>query len=262
MFEAFARYQDLAPRLMMPAFFWPAVVAPLVASAPQPPGGAEIRALLVQLIQPRFDAYQRSLAAGGSDGVEAGEDILATLLRVRDPHTGKGFSFDELVDQVAMLFLAGHETSASALSWSLHLLANAPDVQERLHAEAVDGLPALADDPGRVKDLDLARNVFRETLRLFPPVGFLARQSTQACTLRDKAVPAGASVVVSPWLIQRHRALWARPDEFDPIGSPSRRKMRAAQRCQHATRSVTPTCPLAWGRGCALAPRSRCRKPR
>jgi len=215
-FEAFARYQDLAPRLMMPAFFGLRWLRPWWQVQRSRRAAAEIRALLVQLILPRFEAYQQALLAGHSDGVEAGEDILATLLRVRDEHTGQGFSFDELVDQVAMLFLAGHETSASALSWSLHLLANAPEVQERLHAEALAGLPALVNDPGRIKDLDLARNVFRETLRLFPPVGFLARQSAQTCSMRDKTVPKGASVVVSPWLIQRHRALWARPDEFDP----------------------------------------------
>jgi cytochrome P450 len=136
---------------------------------------------------------------------------------VRDEATGEGFGFDELVDQVAMLFLAGHETSASALSWALHLLAHDPQVQERLHEEACRVLPALdTEGANAIKDLTLARDVFRETLRLFPPVGFLARQSAQACPMRDKTIPAGGSVVVSPWLIQRHRDLWARPDEFDP----------------------------------------------
>ena len=78
-------------------------------------------------------------------------------------------------------------------------------------------LPALdTEGANAIKDLTLARDVFRETLRLFPPVGFLARQSAQACPMRDKTIPAGGSVVVSPWLIQRHRELWARPDEFDP----------------------------------------------
>src|SRR5262249_12564265 len=138
------------------------------------------------------------------------------LLRVRDPGTGAGFSFEELVDQVAMLFLAGHETSASALSWALHLLANSADVQERLHAEALANLDLSGEDPGALKDLVLARSVFREALRWFPPVGFLARQCTHAQSMRDKKVPAGASVIISPWLIQRHRELWARPDEFDP----------------------------------------------
>jgi cytochrome P450 len=215
-FEAFAGYQSLAPRLMMPAFFGLGWLRPWWQVRRSRRAAADIRALLVALIRPRYDAYQQAVAQGGSDGIEAGDDIFATLLRVRDPQSGKGFDFEELVDQVAMLFLAGHETSASALSWSLHLLANSPELQERLHQEAAAGLPALAEDPGRLKDLRLARNVFREALRLFPPVGFLARQATQACTLRDKQVPAGASVVVSPWLIQRHRALWDRPDVFDP----------------------------------------------
>lgn len=215
-FEAFAHYQALAPRIMMPAFFGLRWLRPWRQIRRSRKAAAEIRALLVTLIQPRYDAYQQSLTTGLSDGVAAGEDILATLLRVRDAQTGTGFSFDELVDQVAMLFLAGHETSASALSWSLHLLAHAPDVQERLHTEAAEGLPLVGDDPGRLKDLELSRHVFREALRLFPPVGFLARESAAACTLRDKSIRAGASVVVSPWLIQRHRGLWARPDEFDP----------------------------------------------
>lgn len=232
-FAAFERYQALAPRLMMPAFFGLRWLRPWWHAGRSRRAADEIRALLVDLIRPRYDAYQAALAAGASGGAgsaaaeaagaavgdaagEGGSDILATLLRVRDERSGEGFSFDELVNQVAMLFLAGHETSASALSWSLHMLANSPDVQQRLHEEAVAGLPAALADAGRLKDLVLARNVFRETLRLFPPVGFFARQAGADCTMRDKAVPAGASVLISPWLIQRHRALWAAPDAFDP----------------------------------------------
>jgi cytochrome P450 len=207
-FDAFARYQALAPRLMMPSFFGLRWLRPWWQVRRSRRAAAEIRALLVGLIRPRHEAARR-----GEDGPD---DILASLLRVRYPRSGEGFGFDELVDQVAMLFLAGHETSASALSWSLHLLANSPDVQERLHREAMARLDPASDDAGAIKDLALARNVFRETLRLFPPVGFLARQCTRTQPMRDKRVGAGASVIVSPWLIQRHRELWARPDEFDP----------------------------------------------
>jgi cytochrome P450 len=210
-FAAFERYQALAPRLMMPAFFGLRWLRPWWQIRRSRRAAAEIRSLLAGLIAPRFEAARRQ----GADEDE-GADILASLLRVRDPQTGQGFGFDELVDQVAMLFLAGHETSASALSWALYLLANAPDVQERLHAEAASLFDPASTDPGTMKDLALARNVFREALRLFPPVGFLARQSAQACTMRDKQLPADASVVVAPWLIHRHRELWARPDEFDP----------------------------------------------
>lgn len=228
-FAAFERYQALAPRLMMPAFFGLRWLRPWWHVRRSRRAADEIRALLVGLIRPRFDAYQQALKAAtdspgpGAPGVSPNDeafppadDILATLLRVRDERTGEGFSFDELVDQVAMLFLAGHETSASALSWALHLLAHSPEVQQRLHEEAVAAGEVAPDDPGALKDLVLARNVFREALRLFPPVGFFARQAARACTMRDKAVAPGASVVISPWLIQRHRALWAAPDEFDP----------------------------------------------
>jgi cytochrome P450 len=207
-FDAFARYQALAPRLMMPSFFGLRWLRPWWQVRHSRRAAEEIRALLVDLIRPRHEAMRR--------GEDRHDDILASLLRVRDPRTGAGFSFDELVDQVAMLFLAGHETSASALSWSLHLLANSPDVQERLHREALAMLDLSSDDAGALKDLALARNVFRETLRLFPPVGFLARQCTRTQGMRDKQVAAGSSVIVSPWLIQRHRELWTRPDEFDP----------------------------------------------
>jgi cytochrome P450 len=205
-FEAFARYQALAPRLMMPAFFGLRWLRPWWQVQRSRRAAAEIRSLLTTWIRPRFDAARR-----GDEGALGDDaDILATLLRVRDPATHEGFGFDELVDQVAMLFLAGHETSASALSWALHLLAHSPQVQERLHAEAWALFDPASADSGALKDLSLARNVFREALRLFPPVGFLARQSARACTMRDKQLPAQASVVVSPWLIHRHRALWAR----------------------------------------------------
>jgi cytochrome P450 len=207
-FQAFARYQALAPRLMMPSFFGLRWLRPWWQVRRSRGAAQEIRGLLVQMIGPRHAAAQR--------GDTGPDDILASLLRVRDPSTGQGFSFEELVDQVAMLFLAGHETSASALSWALYLLANSPDVQERLHLEAVSRLDLAATDPGTLRDLPLARNVFREALRLFPPVGFLARQCAEARVLRDKKVRPGSSVVVSPWLIQRHKDMWARPDDFDP----------------------------------------------
>lgn len=212
-FDAFARYQALAPRLMMPSFFGMRWLRPWWQVRRSRAAATEIRALLVELIRPRFDAARASTFAAIDDGPD---DILASLLRVRDPQSGQGFGFEELVDQVAMLFLAGHETSASALSWALHLLAHSPEVQERMHVEAVAKLDLSATDPGSLRDLSLSRNVFREALRLFPPVGFLARQCAEARGMRDKRVRAGSSVVVSPWLIHRHRELWARPDEFDP----------------------------------------------
>ena len=208
-FTEFARFQAIAPRLMLPTIYelrwlvWPWDVWRSRRAA------VAIRGLLGQLIRPRFDAHRAGLPSDNTD-------ILQSFLDAKDEATDESFSLDELLDQVAMLFLAGHETSASALTWAAYLLANAPEVQERMHNEVVsriaDRQPALAD----MRYLDLVRNVFRESLRLFPPVGFMARQSAAACPIGKKNIEKGATVVVSPWLIQRHHALWDDPDAFNP----------------------------------------------
>jgi cytochrome P450 len=208
-YSAFARYQALAPRLMLPSLFrarW--LVWPWDAWRSRQ-AAREIRRLLEALVRPRYDARRRGEA-------HSHNDILASFLDAVDPQTGRPFAFDELVNQVAMLFLAGHETSASALTWACYLLAHSPEVQDRMHAEVVQVLGDRTPETGDMKQLTLTWNVFREALRLFPPVGFFAREAATACPMRDKQVPAGATVVVSPWLIQRHRQWWDRPDEFDP----------------------------------------------
>ena len=208
-FEAFARFQAEAPRLMLPVLYglrwlvWPWNVWHSRRAARQ------IRGELEALIRPRFEAYRT-----GAPHPQV--DILSAFLDARDSATGQPFSFDELVDQVAMLFLAGHETSASALTWATHLLAHAPDIQSRLHAEVSAHLGTREPQGSDMKDLTLTRNVFRETLRLFPPVGFMARQAANGCPMRKKQIPKGATVVVAPWLIHRHRELWQAPDAFDP----------------------------------------------
>lgn len=208
-FEAFAKFQALAPRLLLPSIYgvrWLVLPWDLWRSRR---AAAEIRGLLEKLIRPRYDAH----VAGRPP---EHNDILQSFMEALDEATGQPFNFDELVDQVAMLFLAGHETSASALTWACYLLANAQDVQQRLHHEVVERLGQRDPELGDVKHLELARNVFRETLRLFPPVGFMARQASGRCPMRGKTVNEGDTVVVAPWLIHRHRQLWETPDEFNP----------------------------------------------
>ena len=209
-FEAFTRFQALTPRIVNQVIFkLPRLFTPWLAIRRSNQAAREIRSHLEAFIRPRYEAHQQ-----GNSGPQ--QDILASLLDAVDPDTGKGFSFDELVDQVAMLFLAGHETSASALAWSLYLISMSPEIQERMHAEAVAVLGDKDPDYSDIKQMALVWNVFRETLRLYPPVGFFARQASETQTMRDKTVHADASVVIAPWLIHRHRDLWERPDEFDP----------------------------------------------
>lgn len=213
-FKAFVTYQALVPQLLLPGLFGLRWLRPWWLKRASERAAAEIRNLMTAMILPRWQAYQDSLARGEADS--GGEDILGALLKARDPDTGQPLPFAELVNQVSMLFMGGHETSATGMSWAVYLLANRDDIQQRLHAEALAHVDALDADPSRFKELTLARNVFREALRLFPPISFMARQANHCQAMRDKTVPQGASVIISPWLIHRHRQLWADPDAFDP----------------------------------------------
>ncbi|MBY4895854.1 cytochrome P450 [Cupriavidus sp. AU9028] len=205
-YDAFLDFQHHAQRAMilmiyrLPAFF---------ARRASARAAAKIRAILSQIIKRRFDAWERGERGGQ-------EDILAGLMAASDPVSGDRFSYEELVDQVCMLFLAGHETSASALTWALYLISNCPHLQDRMHEEI---LAVVGDRPfelGDIKSLPAVGNVFRETLRLYPPVGFFVREAMQTACIRDKEVKEGSPILISPWLIHRHRSLWERPDDFDP----------------------------------------------
>jgi cytochrome P450 len=221
-FRAFAKYQAMAPRLILPAAFGVSWLVMPWDRWRSRRAAREIRSRLENLVRPRYEAFR-----GGA--AHPSVDILAAFLDARDPATNEPFGFDELVDQVAMLFLAGHETSASALTWASYLLAHSPEIQDRMHMEIQEALGDRVPTASDMKQLTLTWNVFKEALRLFPPVGFIAREAQESCPMRDKQVPRGATVVVAPWLIQRHRALWSSPDEFDPdryAGDGSRESLR------------------------------------
>ena len=158
------------------------------------------------------------------------EDILSYLVKGVDPKTGYRFSVEELIDQTAFLFLAGHETSASALSWSLYLLAMCPDVQERVMAEAREVVGDRAPEFSDIRHLKFTRNVFREALRLYPPVGFLPREATRNEEIRDKHLEPRDVLLISPWLIHRHRSVWEKPDVFDPDRFET-------ENCKHAVKN-------------------------
>ncbi|MBA85797.1 cytochrome P450 [Thalassobius sp. S69A] len=164
-----------------------------------------IRRLITQLTQDRA----RAIRLG-----QAPDDLATKIMTTTDPQTGETFAPDEMVDQVAIFFLAGHETSASALAWALYLLALYPDWQDRLAQEAQ--LLAAEPDFSDVAKLRISRDVFRETLRLYPPVPMMVREAACPETLRARAVPKGSQIVLSPWHLHRHERLWERPDDFDP----------------------------------------------
>ncbi|MBW6507122.1 MAG: cytochrome P450 [Rhodobacteraceae bacterium] len=168
---------------------------------------ATIRGLITQLTAARMQA----ITAG-----KAPDDLATKIMTTPDPVTGDTFDTAEMVDQVAIFFLAGHETSASALAWSLYLIALFPEWQDRLAVEADAVIGPEIPYFSIINRLKQARAVFREAMRLYPPVPMMVRETTCPETFRDRAVPKGAQIVISPWHLHRHERLWDRPDEFDP----------------------------------------------
>jgi cytochrome P450 len=146
----------------------------------------------------------------------AASDLLDLLLAARDEESGAGMSDQQLKDEVLTLLFAGHDTTASALSWSWHLLAGHPDVQEVLHDEAAAHLGGRTPTADDLPHLPLATAVFEETLRLYPPAPGLARQALGPDDLQGYPIPAKAIVMPSQWVTHRHPAYWDEPDEFRP----------------------------------------------
>ncbi len=144
------------------------------------------------------------------------DDLLTSLIRAKDPETGKVFSAIDLVDEIAFFFLAGHETSASGLSWCLYLIANDQNYLKRIQAELDDVLQGRVPEFADLRKLEVTRNAFREALRLYPPVSFYIREAIKEDTLRGKKVCPHSQVIVSPWLIHRHEDWWENADLFDP----------------------------------------------
>lgn len=155
-------------------------------------------------------------------GSPLGDDLLAALIAARDPETGARFSREQLVDQVCFLFLAGHETSASALGMAVYLLGCFPDVQQRLRAEVLQVLGSRAGAPDRplgfedLRQLSYGAAIFNETLRLYPPVSFFIREAQSNTELAGSRCPLRALVALSPWVIQRHEQHWSDPNAFRP----------------------------------------------
>ena len=152
----------------------------------------------------------------GKGSAEAPRDLFDVLSTARDPESGATFSAEGLVDQVATLIAAGHETTGVALFWSLWLVAAAPDVQERLSAEA-ETLDLAPDNAAEIlSGLVYTRAVVHEALRLFPPAFTIVRQARNPDNAGGISIPAGGIVFISPWVLHRHRRLWSQPEVFDP----------------------------------------------
>jgi cytochrome P450 len=164
----------------------------------------------------RLDAtIYRMIAERRASGVDRG-DLLSMLLLAQDVEGGGGGMSDEqLRDEAMTIFLAGHETTASALTFALHLLARHPDADARLHAEvaALGHRPLGAED---LPALPYTRQVLAEAMRLYPPAWILGRRARETHEIGGYTIPAGSLVFMSQWVVHRDPRWYAEPERFDP----------------------------------------------
>ncbi|MDB4928517.1 MAG: cytochrome [Myxococcaceae bacterium] len=182
--------------------FLPATV-PFAARRRMVESSKEIDAVVMEVIHRRRRTGER------------GDDLLSRLLEARDDE-GSGMSDQQLRDEAVTLFVAGHETTANALSFALMFLGDHPEVDARLRDEVARVLgdrPATADD---VAALRLTDAVARETMRLYPPAHLIGREATRDVALGPYRLPRGTAVLISPWALQRDPRHWPDPLAFRP----------------------------------------------
>jgi cytochrome P450 len=170
------------------------------------------------LFRRRWTRFMQKLIAerrakGAVEGDGALHDLFGLMVAARDPETNEAFTDEQLGDQVSTMILAGHETTATALFWSLYLLALDPATQEELAAEARRARASGSFDTAK---LTFTRAVLDETMRLYPPAFLIVRAAAGPDTLAGFHVASRDVVLISPWLLHRHEKLWDQPNAFRP----------------------------------------------
>ena len=178
------------------------------------------RLLVPQPTEGIFDEFDekvdRLLTERGREPDSEPKDLLARLLAARDDETGGGMTPQEVRDQVVTIFMAGHETTSQALSWTWYLLSQHPAEEARLHAELALVLQGRTPRYEDIADLRYTRMVIEESMRLYPPAHTIGRQPIAADEVLGHRIPAGAEVLIMPWLLHRKPSLWDDPNRFAP----------------------------------------------
>ncbi|WP_181705779.1 cytochrome P450 [Chthonobacter rhizosphaerae] len=162
----------------------------------------------------RIIKARREEIARGDTPDEA--DLLTALLKASDPETGVGLTEREVGANIVTFIGAGHETTANVLTWSLYLLSQAPDVRAAVEAEADATAGRRVDAALSGDDLAMTRAVVEEAMRLYPPVASLSRAAIEDDAVAGVPIPKGATVVIAPYVLHRHRLLWDDPGRFLP----------------------------------------------
>ena len=176
----------------------------------------------IRTLRATVDAMVRGRRAMGG---EEPDDLMHRLIAARDPETGQSMNDEQLIDNLITFYLAGHETTARALTWTLYLLALSPEWTATL-LEEIARVTGGADVSGEHIDrLVLTQQVLKESMRLYPPVPLMSRQAANDTTLDGRAIARGTSVLMPIYAIHRHAKRWSDPDRFDPARfAPEREK--------------------------------------
>ena len=169
-----------------------------------------------RMARARLDAIiYRMIADRRASGRDHG-DLLSMLLAAQDEDEGGGMTDEQVRDEAMTIFLAGHETTANALTWTWYLLSGAPEVEAALHAEVDRVLGGRLPVMGDLPSLQYVERVVTESMRLYPPAWIVGRRAIDEYQLGGHVAPPRAIVVMSPYVMQRDPRFYAEPDRFDP----------------------------------------------
>lgn len=187
---------------------WRLIVDPAWTAAPQP---EQVLQACTRIRKHLGDLVDTHL----NEGADRFDDIASAVISARDAETGEPFTREELIDQLGVFFLAGHETSASALTWAFYILAVRPEIRNRVREEVTERVGDRPITMADVRELPFVRSFFKEVLRLYPPITFMPRVAERAVQLGRRRLRRGALVMIAPWTLHRHEKYWPAPDRFD-----------------------------------------------
>jgi cytochrome P450 len=171
--------------------------------------------LMGQIFAPMDGAIKRLIEARRADPGKT--DLLGRMVAALDEETGARLTPQEVRDEVLTIFVAGHETTASAMTFVWYVLSQQPEWEAKLHAELDTALGGRTPTEADLPRLSMTRRIIEETLRLYPSApGLSARRAEKADEIAGVRIPAGSLVAISTWVLHRHRLLWDNPERFDP----------------------------------------------
>lgn len=156
-------------------------------------------------------------------------DLLNMLLETRYEDTGEGMSVNQLVDEIKVLFIAGHETTANALTFTLHLLGRNPEIQERIFNEITEIEAQTSDIVEQLQGMTYTNAVLNEAMRLYPPAWITDRQNVEDDIIVDYSIKKGILIGVSFYELHRNPKYWENPEQFDPERFLGERKKQSMQ---------------------------------